>query len=103
MDYKVEWSPEAHEDVESIASYIARDSKSYAASVVGKILESTRNFSSFPYAGRIVPELEDSSTREQFVYSYRVIYQIKKTKITIVAVIHGKRLLGSVKDRLPNE
>ncbi len=34
MDIEVEWSPEAAEDLESIAEYIARDSEFYARAVV---------------------------------------------------------------------
>jgi plasmid stabilization system protein ParE len=34
MDLEVEWSPEATEDLESIAEYIARDSEYYARAVV---------------------------------------------------------------------
>ena len=38
MDLKVDWSPEAVEDLESIAEYIGRDSEFYARGVVTKIL-----------------------------------------------------------------
>ncbi|MEE9396912.1 MAG: type II toxin-antitoxin system RelE/ParE family toxin [Methylococcales bacterium] len=34
MDCEVEWSPEAAEDLDSIAKYIARDSEYYARAVV---------------------------------------------------------------------
>jgi hypothetical protein len=34
MAHKVVWSPEALEDIQGIADYIARDSRSYAAAVV---------------------------------------------------------------------
>ena len=50
--------------------------------------------------GRIVPELSDDSIRERFIYSYRVIYQISGEDIHVLAVIHGKRLLESIADRL---
>lgn len=33
MDFKVAWSPEAIEDLESIAEYIGRDSEFYARAV----------------------------------------------------------------------
>jgi len=42
MDYRVEWSPEATEDIESIAEYIARDSEFYARAIVSKILAVSR-------------------------------------------------------------
>ncbi|HXL79866.1 MAG TPA: type II toxin-antitoxin system RelE/ParE family toxin [Pyrinomonadaceae bacterium] len=31
--------------------------------------------------------------REWFAYSYRVIYRIEEERITIAAVVHGRRLL----------
>lgn len=70
MDYRVTWSPEAVEDLESIAEYIERDSLFYARSVVSKILEASRNINEFPLIGRIVPELGDENIRERFIYSY---------------------------------
>ena len=59
MAYRVEWSPAALTDVEAIASYISRDSVAYAAAVVKRILDSTRNLTKFPFIGRIVPEFDD--------------------------------------------
>ena len=57
MAYRVEWSPAALTDVEAIATYISRDSVAYAAAVVKRILDSTRNLTKFPFIGRIVPDL----------------------------------------------
>lgn len=93
MAYKIKWSPKAAEDVEAIVSYIAQDSPAYAAAVVKKVLDITRNLSYFPFAGRVVPEFDEESIREQFAYSYRVIYRVEGEVVTIAAVIHGKRLL----------
>ncbi len=93
MAYEVVWSPRAVEDVEAIALYIAADSTSYAAAVVKKIVDTTRNLSRFPFAGRVIPEFGEENIREKLVYSYRIIYRIQEETITIAAVIHGKRLL----------
>src|ERR1051325_2219063 len=93
MAYEVEWSPRAVEDVEAIALYITADSTSYAAAVVKKIIDTARNLSYFPFAGRVVPEFGEENIREKLVYSYRIIYRIQDETITIAAVIHGKRLL----------
>jgi addiction module RelE/StbE family toxin len=95
MAYRVIWSPRALDDIESIASYIARDSAAYASAVVAKIIKATRTLRRFPLAGRIVPEFEDENLRERFVYSYRIIYRIEADTITVAAVIHGRRLLSS--------
>ena len=100
MDYRVVWSPRALDDVESIASYISRDSTAHASAVVTKIIRATRTLRRFPFAGRIVPEFEDETLRERFVYSYRIIYRVQGQTITVAAVIHGKRLLEAVQPRL---
>ena len=96
MAYRVVWSPRALDDVDSIASYIARDSTAHASAVTAKIIRSTRTLRRFPFAGRIVPEFEDPALRERFVYSYRIIYRIQGKVVTIAAVIHGKRMLETV-------
>lgn len=92
MDLEVSWSPEATDDLESIAEYIARDSEFYARAVVSEVLKVARSIGSFPLIGRMVPEIENEAIRERFVYSYRLVYRIEISSILIVAVIHGKRL-----------
>ena len=64
MAHQVAWSPRAIEDLEAIAHYISADSNAYAATVVKTILNTTRNLSRFPFAGRIVPELGDENIRD---------------------------------------
>jgi plasmid stabilization system protein ParE len=63
MAYQVVWSPTALEDIEAIASYISRDSVSYAGTVVTRIINSTRNLETFPLVGRIVPEFGSKTIR----------------------------------------
>jgi toxin ParE1/3/4 len=87
-------------DVDAIASYIARDSAAHASAVVTKIIRSTRILRRFPLSGRVVPEFESSSLRERFVYSYRIIYRVQEDVVTIAAVIHGQRMLESVEPRV---
>jgi len=93
MALKLEWSEEALEDIESIAIYIEKDSPIYAKSVVSKFFEKAEIVQEFSQLGRIVPEFNDATIREIFVYSYRLIYTLHKEKILFVAVVHGKRLL----------
>jgi len=87
------WSPEAVEDVESIAAYIERDSSWYAKAVASKIVETAETIPRHPELGRIVPEIGDASIRERFVYSYRIIYRLDAERVLIAAVIHGSRLM----------
>ncbi len=93
MAFRLEWSAEAIEDIEAIASFIEKDSLTYAQAVVSKFLEKAEILQEFPEMGRTVPELNTEHIREIFVYSYRLVYKVYENKILIVAVIHGKRLL----------
>lgn len=99
MDLELKWSPEATEDLEAIAEYIARDSEFYARAVVSEILKTTRSIPEFPLIGRVVPEFGNEIIRERFVYSYRLVYRIQPKRVLVVAVIHGKRLIETLHDR----
>lgn len=61
-----------------------------------RLFELGEGLREYPKIGRVVPELGDSQVRECFLYSYRLIYELKDEEIHILAVIHGKRLLESV-------
>ena len=93
MDLLIDWSPQALEDLEMIAEYIARDSDFYARAVVQAVVESARSLGTMPNCGRVVPEFGDPRIRERLIYSYRLIYRIETERVLIVAVIHGQRLL----------
>ncbi len=95
MAHQIVWSEEALEDIEEIAAYIAKDSPTYAQSVVSKFFEKAELLEDFVKLGRVVPELGDTTIREIFVHSYRLIYKIETYEIIIVAVVHGKRLLDN--------
>lgn len=92
MAYDVVWSPEALEDVDEIAEFIARASPTYAATVVDKLLDAARKLSTFPFAGRVVPEVGNDLIREKLVLDYRLIYRLHDEEVIVLAVIHGKRL-----------
>ena len=91
MDYSVEWTEEAMGDLHEIALYIEKDSHVYASSVVTRILDVTNRLKLYPYSGRVVPEENDETVRECFVYSYREMYEIVDNRVLVLAVIHGKR------------
>jgi plasmid stabilization system protein ParE len=100
MARRLVWSPEAIEDIESIAANIERDSLWYAKAVASKIVETAETIPAFPEMGRIVPEFNDRSIRERLVYSYRIIYRVEADLVLVAAVIHGKRLLQPLAERI---
>ncbi|MGL5083397.1 MAG: type II toxin-antitoxin system RelE/ParE family toxin [Microcoleaceae cyanobacterium] len=93
MGYQVVWSPQAIDDMDAIAAYIARDSVSYAAAVAQRVIEVTRDLADNPFTGEIAQEFGNEAIRERFAYIYRVLYRIQGETVTVIAVIHGKRLL----------
>ncbi len=91
MAYPVIWSERALDDVEALATYIARDSEAYARAVAQKILDVGYQLQQFPFSGRVVPEFQVSTLRELLVYGYRVIYRTSASAVTVVAVIHARQ------------
>jgi len=85
------WSIPAKYDLKNIHDYIAMDSKYYALKVTHEFVEKTEVLNEFPQNGKIVSEIDDPLIRELSVYSYRLIYQISKGNIEILAIIHGKQ------------
>lgn len=97
---RLTWSPEAIEDIEAIATHIAKDSPWYAHAVASRIVATAETIPAHSEMGRVVPETERKDIRERFVYNYRVIYRIEKKRILVAAVIHGSRLLKPFKRRI---
>ncbi|MBV8780028.1 MAG: type II toxin-antitoxin system RelE/ParE family toxin [Phycisphaerae bacterium] len=94
MAHRLIWSPESLDDLDALAEYIARDSRIYAGRMVRRIREAAQHACRFPEIGRVVPEIERESVREIIVSPYRLIYSVESDRISVIAVIHGARLLS---------
>lgn len=93
------WSGEALDDIDGIAQFIGRDSLHHAQRVVEGLFELGDVIATHPLAGRVVPELGDAQVRERFLYSYRMIYEVRPGHVEVLAVLHGRRLLESIGER----
>ena len=93
---KVVWARRAIADLEAIADFIGQDSPHYAAVTVSGLAKAARPLETFPRMGRRVPEAESDDVRELIVGSYRLMYRLEAERILVVAVIHGRRDLGSL-------
>ena len=85
------WAEPAKTDLKAIHDFIASDSKYYAKKVTQDIIDRTNIIETYPAIGRKVPEIDDENVREIFIYSYRILYEIKSEKIYIIGIIHGRR------------
>lgn len=96
MAWKVEWTPSAWTDLEFLADFISKDSSYYAASFVQEIKMASRSLKVFAERGRVVPEFNRPDIRELFVGNYRLIYEVTRDAIHILALVHGSRDLRSL-------
>lgn len=44
----------------------------------------------------MVPEFQDPDRRETFAYEYRLMYRVEPTRIEVLRVVHGRRLLRNM-------
>lgn len=91
---EIRWADQAIDDIENIAEYISKDSLTFARIQTERFFEKAKILESQPLIGRIVPELNDPSTRELVMGNYRIIYYMDSNDIvTILTVHHSQRLL----------
>jgi addiction module RelE/StbE family toxin len=87
---KIQWSPTAISDLESIRAYIANDSPNSARKVAMRVKAGVNRLRDFPLSGRAgrVPE-----TRELVLpgTSYIAAYTIEREEVRIAAILHGRQ------------
>lgn len=95
---EVRWTPQAIEDINSIAEYIAKDSLRYAKIQTERFFDTTEILLTKPSIGRIVPEIKKANIRELILGNYRIIYKIISTKrIDILTIHHSARRITKSK------
>ena len=90
---KVEYSPEARDDLESIFDFIAIDDPLAAASWTERLIERAESAGRFPRKGRVVPEVGDRDVREVFLGTYRIIYRIEPARVFVLTILEGHQRL----------
>jgi len=90
---EVRWTGQAADDLESIVSFIARDSPHYASHFATRMLEVVERLEPFPKSGRIVPELDDPEIREIIHGNYRIIDRVRDGATELLTILHGARML----------
>ncbi len=91
---RVVWTLVAVERATEAAEYIARDKPEAASKWLEGLFASTDALADFPQSGRIVREIGMPEYRE-IVYrkSYRVIYNVEKSTVSILTVRNFAQLL----------
>ena len=88
-------SESAWDDLDSITDYISHDSVRYAQEFSDRIFDRIEQLKTFPESGRVVPEFNNKLIRELILGKYRIVYRVyEPTKIVVLRVIHGSKLLN---------
>ncbi len=92
---RIEWSRQARADLRNLKAYIALDSPVYARRTIERIIAAVEKLAAFPEIGRLVPEAGDREDVRELIHdAYRIIYLIKPERVSIIAVVHGRRDLA---------
>jgi addiction module RelE/StbE family toxin len=86
---RIKWTQNAISDLAAIYEFIATDSPRYAVFVVDRLTKRTMQLSDFPLSGQMVPEYQRKDVREIIEYSYRVLYHVGPSSVSIIALIHA--------------
>lgn len=89
----ITWAPLAVERVEEISRGIAEDNPSAAAEWVVDLFARVERLSSFPEGGRVIREIPGGPYRQILHGEYRVIYRVRRKRILVLTVRHGRRIL----------
>ena len=99
----VDWAASARAALDEVITYISQDSSQAAIEVLEKTLEAGASLATFAERGRIVPESNDPTIRELFVFRYRLMYEVREERVIILAFLHGARDFAALRRSLRPE
>jgi plasmid stabilization system protein ParE len=92
----VDWAVSARAALDDVVTYISQDSHQAAIQVLEKALEVGASLATLAERGRVVPESNDPTIREVFVFRYRLMYEVREDRVLILAFVHGARDFGAL-------
>jgi len=81
----------ARSALDEALGYISAESPSGALAVLEQALSAAQGLETLSERGRIVPELNNPSVREVFVFRYRLLYELAGSDVRILAFLHSAR------------
>jgi len=94
--FRVEITETAQSDVQEIFQYIAADNQKAAINLIEEIERQIASLEKFPARCPVIPEsFELGVEYRHIIYGhYRTIFRVEASKVIILRVIHGARLLS---------
>ena len=96
---RLEWSPDALDDLEAIYDAIAMDDEIAAARFIDKIRAKAGTLLATPRIGIRIEELGDDAFRELHYKGYTIIYEIRNEAVRIHEVYNQRRIYIRTYDR----
>ncbi|WP_347489866.1 type II toxin-antitoxin system RelE/ParE family toxin [Desulfoscipio sp. XC116] len=91
MRYRICWSNQAIESLESIKAYIARFSPAKAEKVVSDLVIYARQLERFPLLGVTDKRFGDDSLRKLIQDEYFLVYRLQDNRIEILDAFSSKQ------------
>ena len=98
---KLEWSRRAQQDLAGIAAYISADDPASARQWIEQLRRCAKKASTVPGIGRRVPEYAHEDIREVLLRTYRIIYLQLRSRVVVLTVTEGHRLLPALNELRP--
>jgi toxin ParE1/3/4 len=95
--YRVDITATAEADATEIWDYIAHDNPDMATAFIPRLEDQINSLERYPERCPLVPENEllDTAYRHLLFGNYRTIFKIVGSKVIILRIIHGARLLDT--------
>jgi plasmid stabilization system protein ParE len=85
------WTASARQQLRAAAAYIAQDRPNAARRWIVGMREAVDRLRQYPFSGRAVPELPNSTKRELIHGAYRVIYEVRSDGVFVLTVRHSRQ------------
>lgn len=93
--YRVEITEIAEADIQEIYEYISKDNTNAAIKWIDEIEHQIHTLKQFPLRCSAIPEAQDLGREYRHIIygDYRTIFRVDKSRVIILRVIHGVRLM----------
>ena len=94
MARRLIWTERAAGDLLDLLDWVRRDAPLYALRIEQRFRNRAAHLPGQPGQGRRLPEHDGpEEVRGVFVHRWRLIYEVTDDAVTILAIVHGARLL----------
>jgi toxin ParE1/3/4 len=91
MARRVIFSATASKDIVDIADWIGADSPIAATKVASEVIAKAESLNEMAERGRRLKDVDGVETRQILAFNYRIIYQIYRTEVVIMTIVHTSR------------